>query len=132
MKHIEYTCPCTEKSGRFSLVTRIHKSSNAHSDEFSLKFCLKFLSSFISSECSGETVPSVLGNDIMCWLIWLQKPVHSRFFEACADPEGGAGDKATFAKHTFISNKPFFEYVVGTSSHQERGWSEGVQLCQLF
>ena len=77
-------------------------------------------------------MPSVLVNDIMCWFIRLQKPVHSRLFEAYADPEGGAGGKGTFAKHTFILNKPFFEYVVGTSSHPERGWSEGVQLCQLF
>ena len=45
----------------------------------------------MSSECSGETAPSVLVNDLMCWLIRLQKPVHSRFFEACADREGGAG-----------------------------------------
>ena len=44
----------------------------------------------ISSECSGETAPSVLINDLMCWLIRLQKPVHSRLFEARADPEGGA------------------------------------------
>ena len=86
----------------------------------------------MSSECSGKTVPSVLVNDIMCWLIRLQKPVHSRLFEACADLEGGAGGKGTFAKHTFITNKLFFEYVEGTSSHPERGWSEGVQLCQLF
>ena len=86
----------------------------------------------MSSECSGETVPSVFVNDIMCCLIRLQKPVHSRLFEACADPEDGAGGKGTFAKHTFISNKAFYEYVVGTSSHPERGWSKGVQLCQLF
>ena len=47
----------------------------------------------MSSECSGETVPSVFVNDIMCWLIRLQKHVHSRLFEACADPKGGAGGK---------------------------------------
>ena len=51
----------------------------------------------------------------MCWLIRLQNPVHSRLFEACADPEGwaggGGGGKVAFAKHTYISNKPFFEYV---------------------
>ena len=34
----------------------------------------------------------------------------------------GGGGKGAFAKHIFISNKPFFEYVVGTSSHPERGW----------
>ena len=45
----------------------------------------------MSSECSGETAPSGLVNDIMCWLIRLQKPVHYRLFEACADPEGGVG-----------------------------------------
>ena len=56
----------------------------------------------------------------MCWLIRLQNPVHSRLFEACADPEGwagggggGGGGKVAFAKHTYISNKPFFEYVHG-------------------
>ena len=45
----------------------------------------------MSSVCCGETVSSVLVNDLMCWLIRLQKAVHSRLFEACADPEGGAG-----------------------------------------
>ena len=60
----------------------------------------------MSSECSGETAPSVLVNDHMCWLIRLQKPVHSRLFEACADAEGGV-----FAKHTFISNKPFLNML---------------------
>ena len=49
----------------------------------------------MSSECSGETVPSVFVNDIMCCLIRLQKPVHSRLFEACADPEDGAGGTCT-------------------------------------
>ena len=47
----------------------------------------------MSSDCSGETVPSLLVNDLLCWLIRLQKPYHSRLFEACADPEGGAGGK---------------------------------------
>ena len=86
----------------------------------------------MSSECSGETVPSVLVSDIMCWLIRIQKPVHPWLFGACADPEGGAGGKGSFAKHTFISNKPFFEYVVGTSSHPERGWSEGFNSANFF
>ena len=48
------------------------------------------MSSSISSECSGETAPSVLVNDLMCWLIRVQKPYHSRLFEARADPESGA------------------------------------------
>ena len=62
----------------------------------------------MSSECSVETTSSVFVNDLMCWLIRLQKPVHSRLFEARADPEGWAGGTGAFAKHTFISNKPFF------------------------
>ena len=37
----------------------------------------------------------------------------------------GGGRQGAFAKRTFISNKPFFEYLVGTSSHPERGWSGG-------
>ena len=91
----------------------------------------------MSSECSGETAPSVLVNDIMCWLIRLQKPVHSRLFEACADQEGGVwggggGGKGAFAKHTFISNKPFLNMLWVPPSIQKGGGQKGSNSGNSF
>ena len=77
-------------------------------------------------------MPSVLVNDIMCWLIRLQKPVHSRLFEACADPEGGAGGKGTFAKHTFIPNKPFLNMLWVPPRIQKEGGQRGSNSANFF
>ena len=91
----------------------------------------------MSSECSGETMPSVFVNDIMCWLIRLQKHVHSTLFEACADPKGGAGGKGRLPNVHLFQTSHFLNILSVLPRIQKGGgrWGGGgggVQLCQFF
>ena len=85
----------------------------------------------MSSECSGETAPSVLVNGRLCWLIRLEKPVHSRLFEACADPEGGAGGKGCLPNIHLFQTSRFLNMMWVPPRIQKRGgqrWSNSGNL----
>ena len=82
----------------------------------------------MSSECSGETAPSVLVNYLMCWLIRLQKPVHSRLFMACADPEGGAGARGVCQTYIYFK-QAIFERLWVPPRIQKGGGQRGLTLA---
>ena len=84
------------------------------------------------SECSGETGPSVLVNDLMCWLIRLQKPVHSRLFEACADPEGGAGARGRLPSTHLFQTSLFLNMLWVPPRIQKGGGQRGSNSGNCF